>query len=562
MIKRFLRIVPWKKAAILFLLFILVEAGLTYVASTTIEKLGASFTAADAGLLLLVIAILASLSAKSVMQNLRNFVIIRIKANWRTKLHKRLAEKICRMDYTEYCSASSGEILSRFNDELPNILSFWIDGLFDTLANCVISLTAIVLSFFISWKLALASYAVVPLIGWLLGKLSHKLQEKMAKELKSGADLRSTWLSLLKSHETIKAYHAEEESADTFAGLARKNQKDQWTRQKYWETMLFLSMLSFSVGFIVNFGLGGLFISVGAISYAEWAAFYYLSNYAQSFLNLLPGLLSSWKSMKVSLKRLFEYFDLENEQSGSLDASLPEKGSPAVETRNLRFSYKGSGKPLLDGLDLAIYPGEKVVVCGKNGSGKSTLASLFTGLFRPEGGKVYLNGKDLAECDLASVRKAISFVEQDAYLFGGGIQENVALGKGGNASREEITAALSRASFASADPDKEVGDGGSALSGGQRQRVALARAFVHSSPVLILDEGTRALDKETAKSVIKGLLSDKDLTVIAIAHDLDPFREFDRFILIDSGKAASFESFQELIDRHPDFARIPNASEV
>ena len=194
----------------------------------------------------------------------------------------------------------------------------------------------------------------------------------------------------------------------------------------------------------------------------------------------------------------------------------------------------------------------------KNGSGKSTLASLFTGLFRPEGGKVYLNGKDLAECDLASVRKTISFVEQDAYLFGGGIQENVALGKGGNASREEITAALSRASVASADPDKDVGDGGSALSGGQRQRVALARAFVHSSPVLILDEGTRALDKETAKSVIKGLLSDKDLTVIAIAHDLDPFREFDRFILIDSGKAASFESFQDLIDRHPAFARIPD----
>jgi ATP-binding cassette, subfamily B, bacterial len=241
-----------------------------------------------------------------------------------------------------------------------------------------------------------------------------------------------------------------------------------------------------------------------------------------------------------TLARLADILDAAPENRGLLPLMSQATTARALEVRNVSFAYPGAKDYTLRDVSFAAAPGSFVAIVGKSGSGKSTLASIMAGLYLPGAGQVLFDGKATDEVDRASLRKAISFVDQNSRLFAGSIHDNIAFGRP-EVSREQVIAAASIAVVSDdivAMPmgyETLIGPAGAGLSGGQRQRVAIARALVNKPTLLILDEATSALDRSTEERVFRNLLS-LDCTLVAIAHRLSLVGEANSVVVLERGQ--------------------------
>jgi ABC-type multidrug transport system fused ATPase/permease subunit len=232
-----------------------------------------------------------------------------------------------------------------------------------------------------------------------------------------------------------------------------------------------------------------------------------------------------------------------------------------VEFRNVSFEYQ-SGQPVLSRINLRIAPGEKVAIVGATGAGKSTLISLVPRLYDPSSGTVSIDGEDIRNYSVQSLRAQISLVLQDSLLFSGTIRENIAFGRP-DASDKEIVAAsvvANAAEFIDRLPDGYetlVAESGATLSGGQKQRIAIARAILRASPILILDEPTSGLDAASERTVVDALeRAARGRTTLLIAHRLTTVRLADRIIVMDKGCIVEEGPHQELVSRRGKYAHL------
>jgi subfamily B ATP-binding cassette protein MsbA len=232
-----------------------------------------------------------------------------------------------------------------------------------------------------------------------------------------------------------------------------------------------------------------------------------------------------------------------------------------IRFSDVSFEYQ-SGQPVLSRINLRIAPGEKVAIVGATGAGKSTLISLVPRLYDPSGGAVSIDGEDIRQYSVQSLRSQISLVLQDSLLFSGTIRENIAFGRP-DASDEDILAAAvvaNAADFIDALPDGYetlVAEGGTTLSGGQKQRIAIARAILRDSSILILDEPTSGLDAASERTVLDALESAaRGRTTLLIAHRLTTVRLADRIIVLDQGRIVEEGPHQELLSRGGKYAHL------
>lgn len=329
----------------------------------------------------------------------------------------------------------------------------------------------------------------------------------------------------------------------------------------WWGILTVLQRSAATVAMIAIFAIGSVLAAAGDVSVGAIVSFVAFANVLIGRLDQLSSFMVRIQQAGPAIDNFFNLIDAESEQTESATAKTLPPISGRVVYRDVSFHFPGTDQGVAE-LSFAAEPGQTIALVGPTGSGKSTTVALLQRLRRPDSGAILVDGHDIADVSVTSLRRQIAVVFQDAGLFNRSIGENIAIGRPGATEAEiENAARLAEAhAFISRKPGGyafEIGERGAALSGGERQRIAIARAILKDAPILILDEATSALDAETEaniKRAIDHLRAGK--TTFVIAHRLSTVADADQILVLDQGRIVERGTFRSLVDEDGLFARL------
>lgn len=445
-----------------------------------------------------------------------------------------------------------GDIITRVNEneKIREMLTT------KTVSAILDAMTVIVymgLMFFYNLKLALASVLFIPLFI-LLTLVFTPLMKKVSRQVfQKEVDLQSHMVEAVGAISTIKALNAEKyvrwQLEDKLKEVSKARMKGGLLGIA---ASSFGSMLQTMSSFVILF-YGASLVLKGELTVGQLMAFTVLSGHVINPILGIIGLWDEFQEVRIAIERLSDVLDAEPEERNP-DKTIklpPLKGHIKIE--NLTFRYEPEGRNALQNINLEIHAGQSVALVGRSGSGKSTLANLLLKLYTPKEGKITIDGYDLRQANVTSLRRQVGVVQQDNVLFSGTIRENIAY-QYPDASFQEIVSAAMLAGahdFISAIPqgyETIVGERGMSLSGGQRQRIAIARALLGKPRILILDEATSALDTESEKIIQQNMgMILQDRTTIIIAHRLSTVRNASLIVVLDQGVIVETGNHQQLM---------------
>jgi ABC-type multidrug transport system fused ATPase/permease subunit len=330
---------------------------------------------------------------------------------------------------------------------------------------------------------------------------------------------------------------------------------------KLYSTGVTLSIMPF----IAVFAVGGYLALAHRIELGLLFSFVQLVNYLSSPVQEMPRLLGRIRQGVAAARRVLELLDVPVERTGGVHG--PDTADEVICFENVSFAYPGATEPSLKDISLTVRRGQKVALVGGSGSGKSTVLRLVTGDYSLDAGTVLVNGLSVQDWDLAALRSGIAVVDQEAFLFGDSVSDNVRAGRLG-ATQAQVDEALdvAAADFVGEMAQREdtlVGESGGRLSGGQRQRIAVARALVKNVPLIILDEATSALDNELERRVYAQLLEHyPDKTVVAVAHRLTTIQDADMIYVFDHGHIVEEGTHHSLLAADGRYALLWNLQQT
>lgn len=480
-------------------------------------------------------------------------LMAKVSQNVLVKLRGQLFENILRWPANQYQSNPTGLVSSKFVNEAAIALGGATDSLIVLIRDVVQVAALITILFWHSWQLTLVMFLVAPALAFILQKISRRMRVIVKNSQENLAQVISRVQETYGAEKLVKVSNAYAFEDARFAQvncqmgrLALKTIKTQSMSTPLTQ-MLVMTAVAFVVG-------AALFeAQQGLLTFGEFITFLSAMLLLQQPIQALSGLNGTFASMSVAAKSIFETLDAEREKD--VGTVVIERAKGEVSFEHVWLQYPGQSGWALQDVNLTVKPGEHVALVGQSGSGKTSIVNLIPRFWEPTEGRITLDGHDIRDLTLESLRRQISIVSQDVVLFDATIRENLTYGLE-NVTDEAVWAALDAATlkdFVASLPDglnARVGEGGGLLSGGQQQRLSIARALLKDAPVLILDEATSALDSE-AESAIKAALDEltRGRTVFVVAHRYSTIEHADLIVAMENGEIREIGSADELLGR-------------
>ena len=501
---------------------------------------------------------------------LQGWLINRITIKALYRLRAQVEDKVHRLPLSYFDTVQRGELLSRLTNDIDNVTNTLQQSLSGALTAILTVVGVLGMMFSISWKLALVALIMFPLMGVVFGVIGPRSQKAFTHQWARTGKINTRVEESFSGHALVQVYGRTASVREAFAAENEELFRASLRAQFLSGIMMPIMLVIGNINYVAIAVVGGAMVASGSLRLGDVQAFIQYSQQFSQPLGQLGGMATAVQSGTASAERIFELLDAEEERPddvapGSAGAAGASPKSPAgpgvIEMEHVRFSYSPEVELIRD-LSLRVDPGHTVAIVGPTGAGKTTLVNLLMRFYELDGGRILIDGRDIATMTRHDVRRRTGMVLQDPWLFAGTIRENIRYGRPG-ASDEEVEAAA-RACFVDhiikALPqgyDTVLEEDAANISAGERQLLTIARAFVANPAVLILDEATSSVDTRTELLVQQAMNALREgRTSFIIAHRLSTIRDADTILVMEHGDIVEQGSHDELIAAGGAYARL------
>jgi ATP-binding cassette subfamily B protein len=481
-----------------------------------------------------------------------------------TDMRREAFDHIQKLSFRYFDNNKTGQLITHVTKDLEEVGEVAHHGPEDVFIAVMTFIGAFVLMFWVHWKLALITTAIIPVITWLVSRYGAKMTENWRRLFRQVGDFNTRVGESVGGIRVVKAFANEDHERALFAENNENYKTTKLSAYAYMTASLAMSYFSTRFVQLVVMIAGTYFVIRGELTNGGFVGFLLLVNVFFRPIDKITSVLESYPKGIAGFKRFVSLLDTAPDIADKPGALAVDHLKGDIVYRDVDFGYNEHGK-VLRGLDLTIKAGETVAFVGPSGAGKTTICSLLPRFYEVDGGAITIDGIDIRDMTQASLRAQIGIVAQDVFLFGGTIRDNIAYGRL-DATDAEIVEALRRAAldeFVLSLPDgldTLTGERGVKLSGGQKQRLAIARIFLKNPPILILDEATSALDTATEQAIQQSLAKlSEGRTTLVVAHRLATIRNADRIVVVGPSGILEQGTHAELLARRGDYARLHDA---
>jgi len=492
---------------------------------------------------------------------LNDYTTIRIGQGMVNDLRRDLYSHLQRLSLSFYHRQQLGDLMYRITADTMGIQTLTMNGLFAILSASVLLGGMLIVMFWVDWYLTLLALAVCPALFCAIALLNKKMSLAATEAHQKGSTVYSVVQRTLSGMRVIQAFTKEEDEGRRFLQASTESLAAELRLYNLQNFYYAVVNLTIAAGTAAILWVGTRHVLAGDLSVGEMIVF---TSYLASLYGPINSIFQTYglvQSAKAGVRRAFEILESEERLPDGSRVFQPLGPRGQISFEDVSFGYDAS-QPVLKKINLHVAAGKKIAIVGPTGAGKSTLVSLLPRFYDPQSGRVKIDGVDIREFELKSLRQKIAMILQPPLVFPLTIRENIAYGRP-DASMEEIVSAAQVAQvheFVEQLPQKYetvVSEQGSTLSEGQKLRLTIARGILLNAPILILDEPTSSVDSETEALIMDGLEQlMADRTTFIIAHRLSTVRQADLILVLRDGYIVEQGTFNELLRRRGPFASL------